>query len=75
LSSGRERGTLGLPGRALGAGPSSGFQFDPPREPRSDCRAGLSRRAAIREIAAKGRPARFKKTERGMFEHSGVEGE
>jgi hypothetical protein len=28
--------------------------------------------AAIREIAAKGRQARFRKTERGMFEHSGV---
>jgi hypothetical protein len=31
--------------------------------------------AAIREIAAKGTDARFRKTERGMFEHSGVEAE
>ncbi len=31
--------------------------------------------AAIREIAAKGKKARFRKTERGMFEHSGVEAE
>jgi hypothetical protein len=29
--------------------------------------------AATREIAAKGKQARFRKTERGMFEHSGVE--
>jgi hypothetical protein len=31
--------------------------------------------AAIREIAAKGKDARFSKTERGMFEHSGVQAE
>jgi len=31
--------------------------------------------AAIREIAAKGKQARFRKTERGMFEHTGVEAE
>jgi hypothetical protein len=30
--------------------------------------------SAIREIVAKGKDARFRKTERGMFEHSGVEG-
>ena len=29
--------------------------------------------AAIREIAAKGKDARFRKVERGLFEHSGVE--
>jgi hypothetical protein len=31
--------------------------------------------AAIREIAAKGKESRFRKTERGMFEHTGVETE
>jgi hypothetical protein len=31
--------------------------------------------AAIREIAAKGKQARFRKVERGLFEHSGVEAE
>lgn len=31
--------------------------------------------AATREIAAKGKLARFRKTERGLFEHTGVEGE
>jgi hypothetical protein len=31
--------------------------------------------AAIREIAAKGKQARFRKIERGMFEHTGVEAE
>lgn len=31
--------------------------------------------AAIREIAAKGRQARFRKTERGMFEHTGANAE
>ena len=31
--------------------------------------------AAIREIAAKGKDARFRKVERGLFEHTGVEAE
>jgi hypothetical protein len=31
--------------------------------------------AAIREIAAKGKQARFKKTDRGLFEHTVAEGE
>jgi hypothetical protein len=31
--------------------------------------------AAIREIAAKGKLARFRKTDRGLFEHTGVEAE